>query len=87
VSRKPAGSQLDLRGERTSTVFGQRTRWFARIFNALDSRFFNGFVFSNSGSPYYSSVLGLSERAQLENPTRFLGPRRIEVGVSLGGSR
>lgn len=87
TSRKPSGSTLDLRGEKTSQVFGQRARWFARVFNALDSRFFNGFVFSNSGSPYYSSVLGLSERAQLEDPTRFLGPRRIEIGVSLGGAR
>ncbi len=87
TSRKPFGAQLDLRAERTRPLFGQRARWFARIYNALDARFFNGFVFNNSGSPYYSSVLGLSERATLENPTRFLAPRRIEIGLSLGGSR
>lgn len=87
TSRKPFGMQLDLRGERTSQLMGQRARWFARIFNAFDARFYNGFVFSNSGSPYYSSVLGLSEQATLLNPTRFLGPRRIEIGVSLGGAR
>ena len=59
---------------------------FARVFNAFDARFFNGFVFTNSGSADYSRYPG-ADQAQLANPTRYYGPRRVEVGISLGSGR
>ena len=64
----------------------QGVNLFARVFNAFDSRFFNGFVFTNSGSADYSRYPG-ADQVQLANPTRYYGPRRIEVGVSLGSGR
>jgi outer membrane receptor protein involved in Fe transport len=80
--RKPLSLLLDLRAERTTPLFGTRGRWFARAFNVFDTRFFNGFVFSSSGDPYYSRY-PVTDRAQLANPTRFYGPRRVEVGLTL----
>jgi hypothetical protein len=82
--RKPTGAVIDLRTER---VVG---RWwetsvsvFARAFNVLDTRFFNGFVFPSTGSVDYSRFPE-TDRVALANPTRFYAPRRIEVGVRLG---
>ena len=80
--RKPLGVLVDLRGEKTLRVRGAGASLFARVFNAFDSRFFNGFVFDNSGSPDYSRYPG-TDRAQLGNPTRYYGPRRIEIGLTL----
>jgi len=79
---KPTGLLVDLRGEKSLRLGGLGANVFARAFNLLDSRFFNGFVFSNSGSPDYSRYPG-TDRVQLANPTRFYGPRRIEVGITL----
>jgi len=80
--RKPVSMVLDVRGEKTTGLFGTRARWFARVFNLFDTRFFNGFVFTSSGDPYYSRFPG-KDKATLADPTRFYGPRRIEVGLSL----
>lgn len=85
-ARKPAGVVVDLRGERNLPLFGQSGSAFIRVFNAFDARFFNGFVFSTSGSPYYSRFPN-ADRAQLDDPTRFYQPRRVEVGLTLRGSR
>jgi hypothetical protein len=83
---KPAGVLVDLRGERDVRLGGLGTNVFARVFNAFDSRYFNGFVFDNTGSPDYSRYPG-ADRVQLANPTRFYGPRRIEVGLTLNTGR
>ena len=80
--RKPFGAVLDLRGEKSFRIWGASARAFGRVFNALDTRFFNGFVFSNSGSPDYSRSPG-KDRLKLADPTRFFAPRRVELGVSL----
>jgi hypothetical protein len=80
--RKPASLVLDLRGERSLSAARHRMRAFARVFNVFDTRFFNGFVFPSSGDPYYSRFPGKDE-ATLNDPTRFYGPRRIEVGLTL----
>jgi len=80
--RKPLSLLVDLRGERAVTLLGNRAHLFARVFNAFDTRFFNGFVFASSGDPYYSRFPG-PERATLADPTRFYGPRRVEVGLAL----
>jgi outer membrane receptor protein involved in Fe transport len=83
---KPTGLLVDLRGEKSLRLGGLSANLFARAFNLLDSRFFNGFVFDNSGSPEYSRYPG-TDRVQLANPTRFYGPRRIEVGITLNTGR
>ena len=83
---KPTGTLVDLRGDKSLRLYGLGATVFARAFNLFDSRFFNGFVFDNSGSPDYSRYPE-ADRNQLANPTRFYGPRRIEVGFTLNTGR
>jgi outer membrane receptor protein involved in Fe transport len=80
--RKPRSLLVDLRAERPIALFGGGARVFGRVFNAFDTRFFNGFVFSSSGDPFYSRFPA-SDKGTLADPTRFYGPRRIEVGLTL----
>lgn len=80
--RKPRSLLVDLRAERPIALFGGAARVFTRVFNAFDTRFFNGFVFASSGDPYYSRFPA-SDRRTLADATRFYGPRRIEVGLTL----
>lgn len=80
--RKPSSVLVDLRGEKFFHLNEVQLSVFLRIFNVLDSRFFNGFVFADTGSPYYSATPG-AVLAQLADPTRFYQPRRVEVGVSM----
>lgn len=82
--RKPSGAVFDLRAEKYYPFRGARLGIFTRIWNLFDARFFNGFVFTDTGSPYYSTNPQVDE-ATLENPTRFYGPRRIELGVRMSG--
>jgi outer membrane receptor protein involved in Fe transport len=85
--RKPNVLLVDLRSEKHLGPTGRGVNLFARVFNLLDTRFFNGFVFSSSGSPYYS-VYAPADITTLLDPTRFYAPRRIEVGLTLqGGTR
>ncbi len=83
--RKPSGVLVDLRGSKTLGSKG-RFNLFLRVFNLFDTRFFNGFVFDSTGSPYYSRFPE-TDRVTLANPTRFFPPRRIELGIQikLGG--
>jgi outer membrane receptor protein involved in Fe transport len=83
---KPAGMLVDLRGEKNLRVGQMGASVFARAFNLFDSRYFNGFVFDNTGSPDYSRYPG-ADRVQLANPTRFYGPRRLEFGITLNAGR
>lgn len=83
--RKPAGVLVDLRASREVKLFGVGSSVFGRVFNLGDSRSFNGFVFSNSGSPYYSRF-PVRDAATLADPTRYYGPRRIELGLTLNVS-
>jgi hypothetical protein len=80
--RKPNVLVVDLRGERSLTVLGVPANLFARVFNLLDTRFNNGFVFAPSGNPYAPGLAGFGVD-QLADPTRFYPPRRIELGLSL----
>jgi len=84
--RKPSALLVDLRGEKTLRTGDTTMSLFARAFNLFDTRYFNGFVFDNSGSPYYSRY-PTTDRFTLADPTRYYAPRRIEIGVSLGGGR
>jgi len=80
--RKPPAVQLDLRGEKTIPWGGYRPLVFVRLLNVFDARYFNGFVFSSTGSPFYTRDAAV-DRNSLEDPNRFYGPRRIEIGVRL----
>ena len=75
---------MDIRGEKQINVRGPSFSIFGRIFNLFDSRFYNGFVFTDTGSPFYTRSPQVQE-AVLEDPTRYYGPRRIELGVRLSG--
>lgn len=80
--RKPSSWTLDLRAEKDLRLAGLPVKGFARVFNLTDQRYFNGFVFANSGSPFYSRTPG-PDAGLLNDPTRFYAPRRIEIGFSL----
>lgn len=82
--RKPVSILADLRAEHPARVRGIPANLFVRVFNAFDSRFFNGFVFPTTGSPDYSRIPDEPGQASiLEDPSRFYAPRRIEVGLTL----
>jgi hypothetical protein len=76
---------VDLRGDHRLSTFGHGSRLFARVFNVFDTRFNNGFVFATSGDPYYSRF-PVADQASLADPTRFYGPRRLELGLTLNAS-
>ncbi len=80
--RKPNTLIIDVRAEKQLRLFSCGATGFARIFNLLDTRFDNGFVFTSSGDPYYSRF-PTADRGSLGDPTRFYGPRRIELGLTL----
>jgi outer membrane receptor protein involved in Fe transport len=79
---KPSGFLVDLRAEKLFTLFGAHMSGFARVFNLFNARFFNGGVYSNTGSADYSATPTV-DRVSLADPTRFYEPRRIEIGISL----
>lgn len=81
--RKPTSMLVDLRGERYMKMQGLQMSLFARVFNLFDTRYFNGAVFSSTGSPYYTRFAA-QDAVALADPTRFYPPRRIEIGVRLG---
>jgi hypothetical protein len=79
---KPSAFVVDLRGERHFRWSTLKSSVFARVFNLFDTRFFNGFVFADTGNPYYPSGIEAIV-PELLNPNRLYAPRRIEVGVTL----
>jgi hypothetical protein len=79
--RKPGGVIVDVRGEKLFRFIGLDLGVYGRVFNLFDTRYFNGFVFGSTGSPYYSRFPTADEVA-LNDPTRFYPPRRIELGVT-----
>jgi len=81
--RKPSGLVIDMRGEKTVRVKNTNMSVYARVYNLLDSKFFNGLVFNSTGSPYYSRFPEADE-VTLNDPTRFYAPRRIELGITFG---
>jgi hypothetical protein len=83
--RKPPGFLMDLRTERTLGSWqGAEVSLFARAFNVFDQRYFNGAVFASTGDPYYSRN-PVADEVALADPTRYYPPRRIEMGLRLGG--
>ncbi|MBW7889027.1 MAG: TonB-dependent receptor [Bacteroidetes bacterium] len=84
MGRKAAGTIVDLRSEKDVEVAGIKFTAFLRIFNLFNASFFNGFIFSSTGSPYYS-LNPVGDRVSLIDPNRFFQPRRVEIGISIHG--
>lgn len=83
-ARKPASIVADVRMERPLKAWGRGMLGYVRVYNAFDAKFRNGFVFTNTGSPYYSRY-PTADDVTLHDPTRFAAPRRIEIGVRYDG--
>jgi hypothetical protein len=83
--RKDNWVLVDLRGEKFFRLAGLNLTGFIRVFNLFDEHFVNGFVFADTGSPYYT-LSPQAQLAKLNDPTRFHEPRRIEIGFSFSGS-
>lgn len=83
--RKQSFVLIDARAEKFFRMAGLNLSLFARGFNLLDTRFVNGFVFANTGSPDYS-LNPTGDRATLMNPDRYFPPRRIEVGFTINSA-
>jgi hypothetical protein len=82
LGRKPASFTMDLRSEKTLRRLSPALTAFATINNLFDNRFWNGVVYQDTGSPYYSTTPDLFPySAQLADPTRYYGPRRIVIGL------
>lgn len=83
--RKSSYTIIDLRAEKYFDLGFGRLSLFLRVFNLLNTRNANGFVFSTTGSADYSQFPFL-DRVQLSNPGRFHEPRRIEIGISIASN-
>ena len=80
--RKSAFTTVDLRLEKFFSLGGTDWTGFIRVFNLLDQHFANGFVYSDTGSPFYTLI---PSQQRNPNPGRLNPPRRIEIGVSFRG--
>ena len=82
--RKDLSVTVDLRAEKVLRIGPGGGSAFLRVFNVFDSYYQNGFVYADTGSPYYT----LNPETQLNpNPGRFAAPRRIEIGLSVNLAR
>ncbi|MBC8043420.1 MAG: TonB-dependent receptor [Rhizobacter sp.] len=79
---KQASVLIDLRGEKSFRVGSFSANVFLRVFNVLDTRFSNGFVFTDTGSPDYS-LDRIGSIGTLRDPSRLYQPRRLELGISI----
>ncbi|MEW5798086.1 MAG: TonB-dependent receptor [Bacteroidota bacterium] len=80
--RKPMGFTVDMRAEKGFSLGDLQLNAFLRVFNLFNTTYFNGDVFSTTGSPDYS-INQVVDRYQLVNPLRYFQPRRVELGISL----
>ena len=78
--RKPGSFLMDLRAEKSLGRMVDGLRVFATVLNLFDTRFWNGDVFTNSGSPYYSRTSSAGDLKRLADPTRYYGPRKVQIG-------
>lgn len=83
--RKSNFTRVDLRAEKYFKISKFNFTLFSRVINLFDTRFINGFVFDDTGSPDYS-LNPIGQRATLANPGRYYPPRRIEVGITLSSA-
>jgi outer membrane receptor protein involved in Fe transport len=80
-ARKPSFVLVDIRAEKHLSIAGIDFNIFARIFNLFNTRTVNGFIFADTGSPFYS-LNPVGNAALLTDPSRFYQPRRVEIGIS-----
>ncbi len=80
--RKPNYTMVDVRAEKFFRIRELDLTGFIRVFNLLDQHFTNGFVYADTGSPFYTLI---PSQQRNPNPGRLSAPRRIEVGISLRG--
>lgn len=80
-ARKPSFVLVDIRAEKHLSIAGIDFNIFARIFNLFNARTVNGFIFADTGSPFYS-LNPVGNAALLTDPSRFHQPRRVEIGIS-----
>lgn len=83
---KSSFARIDLRAEKYFKFSNINLSLFARVLNLLDTRFVNGFIFTDTGSPDYS-LNPVGQRATLADPGRYYPPRRVEVGITLGSAK
>jgi outer membrane receptor protein involved in Fe transport len=81
--RKPLSMVVDLRGSKLLTFSGVDMSIFGKVYNLFDTRYFNGMVFSSTGSPYYTRF-PTQDAVALKDPTRYYPARRIELGIRVG---
>lgn len=79
---KGSWADIDLRAEKYFLLAGTNVNLFLRVFNLLDARFENGFVFATTGSASYS-LTAAADATTLINPSRFAAPRRLELGLGV----
>ncbi len=84
--RKPAFFRADLRAEKYFTFKFLQMRIYLRVLNIFDTRFVNGFVFSDTGSPDYS-LDPIGQQAVLADPGRYFPPRRVELGLTFSSAK
>jgi outer membrane receptor protein involved in Fe transport len=79
---KPGWALVDIRAEKFFPIDPARLSVFFRVFNLFDTRFSNGFVFTSTGTVFYS-LNPAADAEALINPNRFAQPRRIELGLRI----
>ncbi len=80
--RKKSYFRIDLRAQKYFSFKLFKLSAYVRILNLLDTRFANGFVFSDTGSPDYT-LDPVGQRVTLADPHRYFPPRRVEVGITI----
>jgi outer membrane receptor protein involved in Fe transport len=82
--RKQPFLLVDVRAEKFFKMGKLEATVFGRCFNLTDTHAVNGFVFNDTGSPYYT-LIPLANKNTLNDPSRFNAPRRVEFGLTLRG--
>jgi outer membrane receptor protein involved in Fe transport len=81
-SAKPVWALVDVRAEKFFSIDPVQLSVCLRIFNLFDTRFTNGFVFTSTGTVFYS-LNPAADAEALINPGRYAQPRRIELGIRI----
>jgi outer membrane receptor protein involved in Fe transport len=90
----PLIKNVDLYVNKFFNAGGLRMALFAKVYNLLDIRNAYG-VYTDTGSPDYTTTVDVARvpysaarvgtvEEQIRNPYNFAGPRRLQVGLSVG---
>jgi outer membrane receptor protein involved in Fe transport len=80
--RRPVNFLVDLRAEKRFTIARTNMSLYLKVYNLLNATYYNGTVFTTTGSPDYS-LTPSTDRNALADPTRYYSPRKVELGVTL----